>query len=129
MILSRLRIQAKVGREVSTTQYGFRTAKNTVRAIFIIRRIQDFAEKNGEPLFMTLLDWEKAFDKIDHRCLCEALERMGLDVGLIVALGDGHNKATFFVEDEFGKSGKYWHSGIKQGCLLSPYLFVLVMKA
>ena len=48
----------------------------------------------------------KAFDTIDHRCLCEALERMGLDEGLIEALGDGYNKSTFFVEDEFGKSEK-----------------------
>ena len=27
---------------------------------------------------MTLLDLEKVFDKIDHRCLGEALERHGL---------------------------------------------------
>ena len=53
---------------------------------------------------MTLLDWEKAFDKIDHRCLCEVLERIWLDEGLIEALGEGYNKATFYVEDEFGKS-------------------------
>ena len=52
---------------------------------------------------MTLLDWENMFDEIDHRCLCEALEIMGIDEGVIEALGDGYNKVTFFVEDEFGK--------------------------
>ena len=55
---------------------------------------------------MKLLHWEKAFDKIDHRCLGEALERLGIDQGIIEALEDGYRKATFFVEDEFGKSEK-----------------------
>ena len=45
MILIRARIQAEVEKEVSATQYGFRPAKSTAHVIFIIRRIQDFAEK------------------------------------------------------------------------------------
>ena len=34
-------------------------AKSTAHAIYIIRRIQDFAGTNGQPLFMTLLHWGK----------------------------------------------------------------------
>ena len=89
-----------------TDRNGLRPAKIIAHAIFVIRRIQDFAEKHRQPLFMTLLDWEKTFE-IDHTCLCEALHRMGLDIRLIEALSDGYKKtATCFVEDEFGKSEK-----------------------
>ena len=51
MILIRSRIQAEVETEVTNTQYGFRPAKSTTHAIFVIRRIQDFAEtKQAAPL-------------------------------------------------------------------------------
>ena len=62
MILIRARIRAEIETEVTKTQYGFRPAKSTAHAFFIIRRMQDFAEKRNQPFYMTLLDWEKAFD-------------------------------------------------------------------
>ena len=52
---------------------------------------------------MTLLDWENTFDKVDRKCFCDALERMGIGEKIINVLRDGYDKATFFVEDEFGK--------------------------
>ena len=77
---------------------------------------------------MTLLDWEKTFDKVDHDTLGYALERMGIDQKIINTLRDGYDKASFYVEDDFGKSeNKKQNSGIRQGCPLSPYLFVMVM--
>ena len=128
MMLIRKRIQEEVEDIVSKAQYGFRPAKSTAHAIYIIRRIQDYAEKTGGPLYMTLLDWEKAFDKVDHDTLGYALERMGIDQKIINTLRDGYDKASFYVEDDFGRSdNKKQKSGIRQGCPLSPYLFVLVM--
>ena len=90
MIMIRSRIQEEVEKAISCTQYAFRLAKSTAHAIYIIRRIQDYVEKNGEPLFM------------DHECLCDALERMGIDPKVIKVLKDGYDKTTFYVEDNSG---------------------------
>jgi retron-type reverse transcriptase len=128
MILIRQRVQLLVEKHLSATQYGFRPAKSTSHAIYVIRRIQEYAESTGNELFMTLLDWEKAFDKVDQKCLCEALARFNIHEGVIRALKDGYDKAPLFVQDEFGKSEKKKQlSGIRQGCPLSPYLFIMVM--
>ena len=48
------------------SQYGFRKSKSTQEALFILRRVQDFAETSGEQLFLVFLDWEKTFDKVDQ---------------------------------------------------------------
>ena len=48
---------------------------------------------------------------------------MGLDTGLIEALSDGHNKATFFEEDEIGKpeqKNSNSQESDRGGCPLSP---------
>jgi hypothetical protein len=33
--------------------------------VFVVRRIQDLSERIGNNLTVILLDWEKAFDKLD----------------------------------------------------------------
>ena len=72
------RIDAGLDAYITKTQYGFRKSKSTAHAIFFARRIMDICEQEGSNLSIVLLDWEKAFDKIDHERLIEALERLNL---------------------------------------------------
>ena len=53
---------------LSNTQYGFRPQRSTSHAIciMIIPRLQDYAESKGARLSLALLDWETAFDKVQH---------------------------------------------------------------
>ena len=72
------RIDAGIDQYVHKTQYGFRKAKSTAQALFIARRLMDLSEREGSNITLVLLDWEKAFDKIDHSSLMEALERLNI---------------------------------------------------
>ena len=104
------------------TQYGFRRAPSTLQPLYIARRIQDAAEQSGSDLFLGFLDWQKAFDKINHSRMFEALDRMNTPPKMLRVLRADYNHPTFQVEfDQF-------KSGIRQGCPLSPYLFVTVMS-
>ena len=53
---------------------------------------------------------------------------MGVDDKIIRLITEIYSKATFYVEIE-GKQSKIYkqETGIRQGCPLSPYLFLIVM--
>ena len=64
MIMIRQRMQVAIDNSLSDTQYGFRPQRSTSHAIYVIRRIQDFAGTKGTQSSLALLDWEKTFDKV-----------------------------------------------------------------
>ena len=63
------------------TQFGFRKKKSTIHAIHILRRtIEGFFHKS-EPAYdlnLLLLDWSKAFDRVDSKALNDALVAFGI---------------------------------------------------
>ena len=121
-------MQNAIESHLSNTQYGFRPRRSTSHAIYVIRRIQDFAEAKGSRLSLALLDWEKAFDKVQHDKLIMALRKMGFSQHYCDIIQNCYEEPTFFVKDAFGTSQiKRQSSGIRQGCPLSPYLFVSIV--
>ena len=77
---------------------------------------------------MILLEWEKAFDKIYNEKLFQAMRRLGVDEHLIQVTMAIYEKPMFRVSMEGNTSEwKTQETGIRQGCPLSPYLFLIVM--
>ena len=88
----------------------------------------DIAERTQDTLHVLLLDWEKAFDKITHSSLIHTLRRYGLPEKLVQAVSSIYTNPTFAVKITGRTSAfKQQHSGIRQGCPLSPYLFLAVL--
>ena len=122
------RLAKALDNKIMETQYGFRRKKSTIDALFIARRLQDYAERRGDKGLMLLLDWEKAFDRIDHDMMFKALETMNVPDELMKVIKGLYHNPQFFVEINGTRSSTgRQNTGIRQGCPLSPYLFILVM--
>ena len=90
----------------------------------------DTRKARHNPVTLLLLDWEKAFDKIDQTGIFEAMERMNIDPKLIRLTKQFYKNLEFYVEmDGISSTWKKQSTGIRQGCTLSPYLFLIVMTA
>lgn len=128
LILGRLKDGGAEDR-LSKTQYGFRKGYGTEDAIFIARRKIElaWAHRDGH-LLVLALDWAKAFDSIDPEGMLAALRRFGLPEHLISVIAAIYSDRCFHVKDCGHISEKRaQHSGISQGCPLSPFLFVMLM--
>ena len=112
------------------TQFGFREGMSSSYAIHIIRRTLDMAERSGHKVFAVFLDWEKAFDKILHSRIKYSMDKFQIPAALQAAIMQLYSIPTFTVSFNDQTSNKYEQAkGIRQGCTLSPYLFLIAMTA
>eukprot|EP00975_Prorocentrum_lima_P007541 1618398-Prorocentrum_lima.AAC.1 len=63
---------------LTSTQFGFRPKRGTADALFSARRALEVGEGTQSPVYMLFLDWEKAFDKLLHPTIEQALLRYGV---------------------------------------------------
>jgi len=126
--LIQTRLAQTIDRALQKTQYGFRKSRSTVIPLACVKRICERAEASQDPMFMVFLDWEKAFDRVIHDKLFQALAEMGLPLKYLDAIASLYHEPEFAVK--IGGSSSSWKTqkrGIRQGCPLSPYLFIIVM--
>jgi hypothetical protein len=73
-----------------------------------------------------LLDAEKAFDKIQHPFMIKVMERSGIQGPYLNMIKAIYSKSVANIKLNGEKLGtipiKSLKSGIRQGCVLSPYL-------
>ena len=110
-------------------QYGFRQKRSASQAVFVVRRAREAAEREGRTLFQLAWDYSKAFDCIPHEVLIETLKGYGVPAGLLGMVTAIYRTPLFRVRlREHTSESHPQLVGIRQGCLLSPYLFVLITR-
>jgi exonuclease III len=111
--------------ESQTAVYG-RTIGNTIH---LVRDIIDLANKNDEEAALLFLDQEKAFDRVSHEFLYKVLEKFGFGGSFIHWIKLLYSNASTMINiNGFLTSKVLLKSGVRQGCPLSPLLYVLVIE-
>ena len=121
-----VRLQQYVNCELPDIQSGFRKGRGTRDQIANIRWIMEKAREFQKNTYFCFIDYAKTFDCVDHNKLWEFLKEMEvpdhltcllkiLYAGQEATVRTGHGTTDWF---QIGK-------GLRQGCILSPYLFNL----
>ena len=130
-ILSRIvhrRISETLDIHLRQEQAGFRPGRSCSEHIFTLRQILEQSHEWNSSLYINFLDFKKAFDSVHRDSLWKILLHYGIPDKLVCVikmlyqgfsaqvLCDGELTETFQVK-----------TGVKQGCVLSPFLFSLAV--
>lgn len=114
--------------DIPLYQAGFLPNRSTDDHIFTLRRMSEERWRKGFPTYILALDLNKAFDRVNTHHLARILQHYGVPAHLInrivAAILQEHTTVLW--------QGRRTHShertqGIKQGCPISPFLFVIMM--
>ena len=120
------RIYRKCEELLSDTQFGFRGGFGTRDALFAVKVLVQRCRDVNKDVYLLFIDYEKAFDRVQHDKLLEILKRTGLDDRdiRIVANLYWNQLANVRVDGTLSDEVRI-RRGVRQGCVLSPLLFNL----
>lgn len=87
------RLQYQLNPYLSEEQSGFRKDRSTVHQILILRLIAEKAKRKGKKIYNCFIDFQKAFDTVNHKVLWAVLQSYGVDGKLIRLLKEIYGKA------------------------------------
>ncbi len=107
-------------------QPGFVEGRSILDNTFLAQEAQEWDEESNHDLVLLLLYFEKAFDRIEWSLLFEALAKIGFCLKWIRWVSSLYTSALSTIKLN-GVEGSAFPlaRSVRQGCPLSPYLFIL----
>ena len=127
IILTRL-LEHVVDLVLPESQCGFRRGRSTIDMIFVARQLQEKCREQHQDLYMAFVDLTRAFDTVNRDLLWNILLKFSFPPTFIAILRQfltgmcaqvvmaGSQSSSFLVD-----------VGAKQGCVLSPITFNLLL--
>lgn len=118
------RIYHKCEADQSDTQFGFREGMGTREALASLLILFQKCRDMRKDVYVCFIDYEKAFDRVNHTVLLTLLQKKGLDKEDIEFV-----RNLYWNQEATVRCGQTTsepvciEKGVRQGCVLSPILF------
>ena len=122
------RIKEAVDPKLRDQQAGFRRNRSCADQMASLRIIVEQSLEWNSPLYINFIDYEKAFDSVDRETLGKLLRHCGVPEKFVSLIHCTYQEMTCKVAHAGQLSESFEvRTGVRQGCLLSPFLFLLVI--
>lgn len=112
----------------NSNQFGFKQKLGTDMCIYSLKEIIDRYRQLQGTVFMCFLDASKAFDRVKHSVLFTKLLKRGAPIYIVRLLVYWYSHQTMYVRWGGAMSTPFSvTNGVRQGGILSPYLFNVYM--
>ncbi|OAE26838.1 hypothetical protein AXG93_1429s1030 [Marchantia polymorpha subsp. ruderalis] len=123
------RLQMLLQKVVSPQQTGFIKGRHMLDNVLALWMAQDAARTYKRQGMFVKLDFEKAYDRVEHNYLWDAMLKCGLGKGFITLVKGLTLGASTAVHVNGAKTYRFpVGRGVRQGCPLAPLLFVLATQ-
>ena len=111
------------------SQCGFRRGRSTIDMMFIARQLQEKCRQQHQDIYLAFVDLTKAFDTV-NRDLWNILRKFGCPPTFIAILQQFHTGMCAQVVMAGSQSSSFpVEVRVKQGCVLAPIIFNLLLVA
>lgn len=122
------RVKDTVDSQFRDQQAGFRKNRSCTDQIATLPIIVEQSLEWNSALYINFVDYEKAFDSVVRETLWKLLRHYGIPSKLVSLIKSNYEGMTCRVINEWQFSRQFRvQTGVRQGCLLYLFLFLLVI--
>ena len=109
-------------------QAGFRAGRSCADQIATLRIILEQSLEWNSPLYINFMDYIKAFDSVHRQSLWKLMRHYGIPEKITNIVRNSYEGMSCRVVHGKDLTASFQvRTGVRQGCLLSPFLFLLAM--
>ena len=122
------RLKTALDATLRDEQAGFRQDRSCTDHIATMRIIIEQSLERQTPLYSVFVDFQKAFDSVDREVIWKLMQHYGFPPKYIAIIQQLYKDATCQVIHEGKLTDSFQvKTGVRQGCILSPTIFLMVM--